>query len=317
VIPTANPGTAANRAAVLRASVAGGPFHDRVAIVTGASQGIGRELARQLAAQGARLSLAARSREELERLAADCRAAVGHAPLVVPTDVEHRDECRRLVDATLDRFGRLDLLINNAGVSMWARFAELRDPGLVEHVVQVNFLGGVYCTYYALDALRASRGRIVAISSAGGKVLGPGSTAYVASKAAMRAFYESLHVELAGQGVSVTAVYPGFVDTEIYQRFLGPDGRPTAAAAEAVPRRLRMPVERCATKILRAAARRQPVLEWSWVARAARLVNWAAPWAFRWYCRTTLDRLLPEQPAHEQATGAAPLPPTAARSAGA
>jgi short-subunit dehydrogenase len=200
-------------------------FKDNVVVITGASSGIGREVAMQLAAQGAKLSLAARDAARLEQVAAECRQRGGQA-LVVKTDVSIEAECRALIDQTIAEYGRLDTLINNAGISMWARFDQLQDLSVLEQVMRVNYLGAAYCTYHALAYLKQTKGRLVAVSSLAGKNGIPTRSGYAASKHAMAGFFDSLRIELADNGVSVTVIYPGFVTSEIRERAFGTDGKP-------------------------------------------------------------------------------------------
>lgn len=200
-------------------------FKNLSVIITGASSGIGRELARQLAAQGANLALAARQADKLEELAQACRAQ-GAQALPIPTDVTDPEQCRALVERAAAAFGGVDVLINNAGITMWARLDEVSDVSIFEKIIRTNYLGSVYCTYYALPHLKRSRGRIVGISSLTGKAGVPTRTGYSASKHAMVGFFDSLRVELAGTGVSVTMIYPGFIDTGAQMRGFGPDGKP-------------------------------------------------------------------------------------------
>jgi len=154
-----------------------------------------------------------------------CRECGGWA-IVVPTDVSRQALCEGLIERTLQEFGRVDTLVNNAGVTMWARFDELQDLAPLERIMQVNYFGSLYCTYAALPHLKQTRGRIVAVSSLTGKTGVPTRSGYAASKHAMVGFFDSLRIELAGSGVSVTIVYPDFVATETRQRAFGPDGKP-------------------------------------------------------------------------------------------
>jgi NAD(P)-dependent dehydrogenase (short-subunit alcohol dehydrogenase family) len=229
-------------------------FSGRVVILTGASEGIGRALALGLADQRASLVLAARSRERLEDLARLCRDR-GAETLVVVTDVSEEAQCAALVDATLSRFGRLDVLINNAGATMWSRLDQLSDASVLETLMRVNYLGAAWLTRRALPALKASHGRIVAISSLAGLTGVPTRAGYAASKHAMFGFFDSLRIELRPHGVSVTIVAPDFVVSEIHRRAVGPDGRPLGETPMDESRI--MSSEECARLILRATEYRR------------------------------------------------------------
>lgn len=122
-------------------------FKDNVVIITGASSGIGRAVALQLADQGAWLSLAARDADRLEATANDCRPR-GRA-IAVKTDIGVEADCKNLIEYTAAEYGRIDTLINNAGISMWTRFAELKDLSILDRIMRVNYLGAAYCTFYS------------------------------------------------------------------------------------------------------------------------------------------------------------------------
>ena len=203
-------------------------YAGKVVVVTGASQGIGKALCLELAPQGPRLVLAARDAGALERVAAECRPA-GAETLVVPTDVADESACRALVAKVVERFGALDVLVNNAGIGMLARFEDVTDLSLYERLMRVNYLGSVYPTAYALPHLKRSGGQIVAVSSLAGLSGVPMRTAYAATKHAQMGFFDSLRVELRGTGVSVTVIAPYFVQSEIRRRSPGPDGRKVEA----------------------------------------------------------------------------------------
>jgi short-subunit dehydrogenase len=227
---------------------------DNVVAITGASKGIGAELARQLAAKGAKLVLAARHAKELEAVAEECRK-LGAAVVTVRADVAEERDCQAIVAGAVLAYGRLDTLVNNAGMSMWARFEEIRDVSVLERIMRVNYMGAVYCTRHALPCLRESRGRIVGISSLAGRTGVPTRTGYAASKHAMTGFFDSLRIELAGSGVTVTMVYPGFVSTGLRENATGPDGRPIMVSP--VREGEVMTVEDCARRIVRAIERRE------------------------------------------------------------
>ena len=249
-------------------------FRENVCIITGASSGIGRELALQLAQQGAWLVLSARNEHRLEEVAHACRQLGGKA-IVVPADVSREADCKRLVASAVDRYGRIDTLVNNAGISMFARFEEVADMEILERIMAVNFFGSMYCTHYALPHLKQTKGRIVGVSSLTGKNGVPTRTAYAASKHAMAGFFDSLRIELQDSGVSVTMIYPGFVATEVRERAFGADGKPmkkTTAREDKV-----MTAEACARLIIRAAARRRRELVMTARARIAQWLKLIAP----------------------------------------
>jgi short-subunit dehydrogenase len=227
---------------------------DKVVVITGASKGIGAELARQLAAKGARLVLAARSSQELEAVAEECRQH-GSQVITVKTDVALERDCQAMVSGAVLAFGGIDVLVNNAGLTMWARFEDIQDLSILERIMQVNYMGAVYCTRHALPYLHASRGVLVGVSSLAGRVGVPTRTGYSASKHAMTGFFDSLRIELADSGVAVTMIYPGFVSTGIRENATGPDGKaiPVSPLKEGEV----MGVEECARLIVGAIERRR------------------------------------------------------------
>jgi short-subunit dehydrogenase len=231
-------------------------FRDQVVIVTGASSGIGKALALQLADQGAKVAISARRIEWLEQAAAECRLRAGEA-LVVPTDVSDEAQCKTLVEKTIASFGRLDMLINNAGLAASALFTEFPDLHLFKHTMDVNFYGAVYCTYYALPYLKQSKGRIVAMSSMGGKAAIPFNTPYISSKYALHGFYDALRMELYQHGVSITVVCPWWVVSGFHEAQMNKDGLPRGERGRAIYTKRMMTAGRCAAITLRAAHHRR------------------------------------------------------------
>ena len=229
-------------------------FKDKVMIITGASSGIGRELGRQLATHGAWLALAARNLERLEETKAEC-VALGSKAIAIRTDVCEQEQCAALVQHTLEEFGRLDVLVNNAGITMWAKFEDVTDLGIFEMIMRTNYLGSLYCTHYALPHLKQTHGQIVGISSLTGKAGVPTRSGYAASKHAMVGFFDSLRIETAPDGVTVCMIYPGFVASEVRTRAFGPDGKPIGTSP--VQEGKVMTVETCARLIIKAMSRRQ------------------------------------------------------------
>jgi NAD(P)-dependent dehydrogenase (short-subunit alcohol dehydrogenase family) len=259
--------------------VAENPFRDQVVIVTGASSGIGRQVALQLAEQEAWLALAARRVVRLEEVAAGCRERGGRA-LVVPTDVTDEQQCRALVARTMEEYGHLDMLVNDAGISPSGRFDELPGLDVVREVMSANYLGSVYCTYYALPHLRQTRGRIVVLSSLSTVTGMPKLGAYVASKKALIGFFDSLRAELHGSGVSVTIIYPSYVDTR--------DPRPV----DEPPPPGAMSPETCARLILAAAARRKREEVMTMAGKLARWFKLIAPGMMDRITSRTIGRYL-------------------------
>ena len=249
-------------------------FAGRAVLLTGASSGIGHALARQLAAQGARLALVARDRQRLEAVAEECRRLGGEA-IVLTGDVGEPDDCARIVERSVEGLGELDVLLLNAGVTMWSRVDELADVSVFERLMRVNYLGCVWLTGAALAHLRAARGQIVVVSSLTGLTGVPTRSGYAASKHALHGFFDSLRIELRGSGVGVTLVCPDFVVSAIHRRAIGSDGRPLGKSPMREGKI--MSAEECARRILLAARKRQRLAILSWRGRVGRWVNLVAP----------------------------------------
>jgi NAD(P)-dependent dehydrogenase (short-subunit alcohol dehydrogenase family) len=182
----------------------------KAALVTGGSSGIGLAIARTLREDGFELTLASRTQEKVERAAEELEAQA------VAADVSKEDDCIRLVDAHRERFGRLDVLVNSAGIGIGGRSEDLATKHW-DLQLDVNLRGVFVVTRAAIPLLRDSRGLIVNISSIAGTIPAPGLAAYGASKAALISFTRSLNAELDGDGVRCTAICPGFVDTAMAQ----------------------------------------------------------------------------------------------------
>ncbi len=249
-------------------------FAGKVIAITGASEGIGAELARQASGKGVWLALAARNLEKLEQVAAECRA-LGAEATAVRCDVGVESDCRDFIDTAVRKYDSLDILVNNAGVSGHARFDEVPDFGWYEDMMRVNFFGSLWCTRHALPHLKKRRGQLVAISSLAGKVGVYGRTAYSPTKAAQAMFFEALRLELKDSGVDVTIVYPGVVATEIRRHGYGPDGRP--AGKSGLKEDKAMSVEECARQILAATHARERELVMTLQARIGLWLKLAFP----------------------------------------
>ena len=248
-------------------------FKGRVVVITGGGGGIGKAAAARFLDEGASVVLSSRRREVLEvarrELDADGRIAL------VAADVSSPGAAAELIDTAVDRFGGVDVLVNNAGIGMIALFEEVRDLSVFESLMRVNYLGAVYATWYALPELKRSRGQIVAVSSLSGLTGVPYRTGYSASKHAMIGFFDSLRIELRDTGVSVTVVAPDFVVSEIQKRAFGPDGRPLGRSP--LQEDKIMTAERCAAEIIEAMEKRQRLWLGSFRGRVGRWVRLFAP----------------------------------------
>ena len=176
-------------------------MRDKVVLVTGASSGIGKATALRFAKAGAKLVIAARSVDKLKAVA-DEISALGTEVITVQADVAVEADCQKLIQDAIDKFGRLDVLVNNAGISMRAILEDL-DLSVLKKVMDVNFWGTVYCTKFALPHLLKQKGSIVGVSSIAGYVGLPARTGYSASKFAMHGFLESVRTENLGNDLHV------------------------------------------------------------------------------------------------------------------
>jgi len=195
---------------------------DKVVIITGASSGIGEALAQRFAMLGAKVVIAARNFEKLNKLADELKKKASDV-LAVKTDVSNESDCRNLINETVIKFGKIDVLINNAGISMRALFEET-DLNVIRKLMDVNFWGTVYCTKFALPHLLESKGSVIGVSSIAGYKGLPGRAGYSASKFAMQGFLEVLRIENMKKGLHVLIACPGFTASNIRNTALAADG---------------------------------------------------------------------------------------------
>ncbi|MGE5446823.1 MAG: SDR family oxidoreductase [Bacteroidales bacterium] len=224
---------------------------NKVVVITGASSGIGKALAKECAAMGAKLSLAARRTDLLEALKAELPNT---EILIIPTDVSREEDCRNLIDQTIQHFGQIDVLINNAGISMRALFEEV-DLKVIRQLMDVNFYGTVYCSKYALPYLLQTKGSLVGVISIAGYVGLPGRTGYAASKFAIRGFLDTVRIENLKKGLHVLVAAPGFTASEVRQSALTTDG--TQQGETPRDESKMMSSEECARHIVRAIQKRK------------------------------------------------------------
>ena len=199
-------------------------FRDKVIVITGASSGIGLASARLFASYGARLVLAARSIDKLEMLAKEMTDDPSRI-LCLKTDVSVEEDCRRLIDEAVGKFGAIDILINNAGISMRASFKEV-ELSVIKRLMDVNFWGTVCCTKFALPWLMKSKGSVVGVISVAGYAGLPGRTGYSTSKFAIRGFLETLRMEHLDDGLHVMVFAPGYTASNVRNAALLADGTP-------------------------------------------------------------------------------------------
>ncbi|MBC8052270.1 MAG: SDR family oxidoreductase [Sphingobacteriaceae bacterium] len=196
---------------------------NKTVIITGASSGIGKACAEEFARQGANLVLGARQYVTLCEITESLESRYGIKAIAVQCDVAKEDECMFLIKQALVAFNRIDVLINNAGISMRALFNDL-DLVVIKNLMDVNFWGTVYCTKYALPELLKNKGSVVGVSSIAGYRGLPGRTGYSASKFAMNGFLEALRVENLKTGLHVMIAAPGFTASNIRNTALAKDG---------------------------------------------------------------------------------------------
>jgi len=225
-------------------------FKDKVVIVTGASSGIGLASARIFGSMGAKVVMAARRLEKLEEYA----PSVGPEVLCVKCDVSKEEDCKALVEKTVERFGKIDVLVNNAGISMRAMFKDL-DLKVLHQLMDVNYWGTVYCTKYALPWLLESKGQVVGVISIAGFSALPARSGYSSSKFAIKGFLDTLRIEHLKDGLNVLVFAPGYTASNVRNAALLADG--SMQGATPLDESKLMSADRCALKLARAIAHRR------------------------------------------------------------
>ncbi len=195
---------------------------DKIVVITGASSGIGKALAYEFGSKGSKVVLAARNIESLKEIVADLDK-LGVQALAVKTDVTIENDCKVLIEKTMERFGQIDVMINNAGISMRALFNELQ-LDVMRRLMDTNYWGTVYCSKYAMPHLLKTGGSLVGVVSIGAYVGMPGRSAYTASKFAVRGFLDTVRIENRKTGLHVLVVAPGFTTSNIRRTALLADG---------------------------------------------------------------------------------------------
>ncbi len=229
-------------------------FSNKVVIVTGGSEGIGRALIGLLIEAGAKVATCGRQYDKLYALQLEFSQFMLHTMVC---DVSNEEECKRFIHSTVETFGTIDILINNAGISMRALFDET-DTEVIRRLMDVNFMGAVYCTKAALPFIIEQKGTIVGISSTAGYRGLPGRSGYSASKFALQGWLESVRTELMYSGVHVMWVSPGFTTSNIRHAALNSKGE--SQGETVLDESKLMSAESCARYILNAIEKRKRVL---------------------------------------------------------
>lgn len=225
----------------------------KVVIITGGSSGIGLSLAHEFGRQGAFVVISARNAERLNAALSDLHWQ-GIEAMAVVADVSKEEDCKNLIQKTFEEKGRIDVLVNNAGVSMRAAFKDT-DLKVLKTLMDINFWGTVYCTKYALPHLLETRGSVVGIISIAGYIGLPGRTGYTASKFAIRGFLETVRCENLKTGLHVLIAAPGFTSSNIRKSALTADGTPQGETPR--DESSMMSSEKAAYKIVKAVKKRK------------------------------------------------------------
>lgn len=260
----------------------------KVVIVTGASSGIGKALVYELAHRGARIVMAARNLEKLQSIRQDLEKQ-GVSILSVCTDVTKEQECRDLMEQAYARFGRIDVLINNAGISMRA-LLETLETAVLHKVMDVNFWGTVYCTKYALPYLLQTQGSVVGVISIAGFIGLPGRTGYAASKFAVRGFLNTVRIENRKKGLHVLVAAPGFTASNIRKTALDASGHQQGESPRDEAKM--MSAERCASIIVKGIQKRKRELIMTFV--EGKLAVFLSKWFPRLVDRLSYSHLAKE-----------------------
>jgi short-subunit dehydrogenase len=226
-------------------------FKDKVVVITGGSDGIGKALISALIPLGAKIATCGRNQDKLYSLQVQYSNHLFHAMVA---DVSRYEDCKHFINSTLETFGHIDILINNAGISMRALLKDV-ELDVIRKVMDINFYGTVYCTKLALESITKNKGTIVGVSSIAGFRGLPGRSAYSASKFAVNGWLESIRTELLDSGVNVMWVCPGFTASNIRNVALNKDGN--AHNESLMNENTMMSSDECAYHILKAIEQRK------------------------------------------------------------
>ncbi|MEO9020569.1 MAG: SDR family oxidoreductase [Ginsengibacter sp.] len=229
-------------------------FENKVIAITGGTDGIGKALVADFLKKGATVSTCSRRQEKLTELESEF---TGKPLFTLVADVSKEEDCKNFIEKTIEKYKRIDILINNAGISMHALFKDT-ELSTLKKVMDINFWGTVYCTKFALDSILQNKGTIVGVSSVAGYRGLPGRSGYSASKFALNGWMEALRTELLETGVNVMWVCPGFTKSNIRNAALDKDAKPQGKSP--LKEEKLMTAEECAQHIIKAIEKRKRTL---------------------------------------------------------
>ena len=242
-------------------------FTDKVVAITGGTDGIGKSLVEALIKRGAKIATCGRNQDKLYSLQVQNASKSLH---IVVADVSNEQDCKKFIDSTIETFGGIDILINNAGISMRALVKDT-DMATLKKVMDINFWGTVYCTKFALNEIIKSKGTIVGVSSIAGYRGLPGRSGYSASKHAVNGWLEALRTELIDTGVNVMWVCPGFTASNIRNMALNEEAKPHGESP--MDEAKMMTSEECAKHIIKSIEKRKRTLVLTFTGKQTVLLN--------------------------------------------
>jgi short-subunit dehydrogenase len=242
-------------------------FENKIVVITGGTDGIGKALVAEFLDGGAKVSTCARTAEKLTELEIEFH---GKSLFTMVADVSKEQDCKNFIESTLQKFNGIDVLINNAGISMRGMFQETSLETL-RRVMDINFWGTVYCTKFALDSILKNKGTIVGMSSVAGYRGLPGRSGYSASKFAVNGWMEALRTELLETGVNVMWVCPGFTKSNIRNAALNKDAKPQGESP--LKEEKLMTADECAKHIIKAIAKRKRTLVLTFTGKETVVMN--------------------------------------------
>lgn len=242
-------------------------YKDKVVVITGGSDGIGKALVHEFLLLGAKVATCSRNHDKLYQL------QISHPSFPLHTkvaDVGIEEDCRQFITSCIEAFGTIDVIINNAGISMRALFKDV-DIEVIKKVMDINFYGAVHCTKFAFEEILKNKGQIVSISSIAGYRGLPGRSAYSASKFALNGWMESLRTELFNEGVNVLTVAPGFTASNIRNTALNSTGN--SQGESPMDETKMMSSEECAKEIIKAMLKRKSRLTLTFTGKRTIMMN--------------------------------------------